>query len=336
MTRSPEQARAAARRRRRGRWSWTRSTPRRVRAAVADGASRRGDPPADRAARAHRPAQDRARLRRSTTGCAARARASWSTPRRRPAPRACVAQSIAFVYDAGPAAAPAPRAGPARARPARVVRAQRAGACTSSSSAVLGRRRRGAALRLLLRPRQRDLRERARWARTCAAGACRSWAAARACGRSSTSTTPPRATVAALQRAGPAACTTSSTTSPRRSREWLPALAQRRSARPRPRRVPAPIARLAAGSYGVATMTTRAGRLQRARQGGARLDARARQLARGLPHGARLRADVAHDQQHAGHEQQQPERCVRRRSCWRWPRRAARSGRSRPTSPAGR
>ena len=52
------------------------------------------------------------------------------------------------------------------------------------------RRRTGAALRLLLRPGQRDLARPARSARRSPAGACRSSAGAAACGRSSTSRTP--------------------------------------------------------------------------------------------------------------------------------------------------
>ena len=57
---------------------------------------------------------------------------------------------------------------------------------------------------------------------------------------------------------------------PARVSEWLPALAEALGA-PRPRRVPAALARLAAGSYGVAVMTERAGasneRQARARRG---------------------------------------------------------------------
>ena len=63
-----------------------------------------------------------------------------------------------------------------------------------------------------------------------------------------------RATVAALDARRPGAPTTSSTTSRRACREWLPALAQALGAKP-PRRVPAWLARPLAGEYGVYTMT---------------------------------------------------------------------------------
>ncbi len=81
-----------------------------------------------------------------------------------------------------------------------------------------------------------------------------------------------RATLAALAPDAPSGVFNVVDDEPAPVAQWLPALARAVGA-PRPWRVPAWLARPLAGEYGVATMTARAGRLERARSGRARLAA---------------------------------------------------------------
>ena len=160
---------------------------------------------------------------------------------------------------------------------------------------------------------------------------------AAACGRSSTSTTP---------RAPPS----------RRSRTARPARLQRRRRRARAGRAsgcpalargarraaargacPRWLARLAAGQLRRDDDDQRAGRLQRAGQARARLEARAtRAGARGFARRSAERAGATCARPaRPRHEQHEPEDALRRRSAG-GRRRAGRSGRSRPRSRAGR